>query len=165
LTPAALVSFYGNIEGTGEAAMARHYEEPRRLGDLAERLWLIRVDCLRCGHHRLIRPQTLYSRHGPSHPWRWIRFRCRCGSHDVEIRAGSAINLEDGPLPLWQRPDLMAIIAEAVYVYMHYAGGAVPPVTRDQAEAVAEIVLRRLMAAGVTVSPPREDPPPPPPAA
>lgn len=146
--------------------MARHHEGPKRLGDLAERLWVLRLDCRRCGHSCFVKPRTLYQRWGPSHPWRWLRFRCReCRSADILVRVGAPIDLQEAPVVLWRREDLLEIIADAVYRYFHYIGGNVVPISQDRAQAVAEMVLRRLMAAGVVISAPVPDPPPRPPAA
>jgi hypothetical protein len=125
---------------------------------------VLRVDCRRCGHYRFIRPSTLYRRLSPVHPWRWLRFRCnQCRSGDVVARAGAPIDLVDGPVPLWQRGDLLNIAAEAVQTYFTFTGGEVPRITRARVGAAAGIVLRRLMAAGVRVGEP--DPPAPPPPA
>jgi hypothetical protein len=75
-------------------------------------LWVLRLDCRRCGHASFVTPQTLYPRRGPSHPWRWLRFRCgNCRSRDVLVRAGPATRLQEAPLPLWRREDLLEIIA------------------------------------------------------
>jgi hypothetical protein len=93
--------------------------------------------------------------------WRWLRFRCgNCRSRDVLVRAGPATRLQEAPLPLWRREDLLEIIAEAVFTYFHYIGGDVVPISRERATTVAEVILRRLMAAGVQISEPEPEPPP-----
>jgi hypothetical protein len=143
--------------------VVRNFGGPKRLGDLAERLWVLRLDCRRCGHASFVTPQTLCPRRGPSHPWRWLRFRCgNCRSRDVLVRAGPSTRLQEAPLLLWRREDLLEIIAEAVFTYFHYIGGDVVPISRERASTVAEVILRRLMAAGVQISEPEPEPPPTP---
>jgi hypothetical protein len=86
------------------------------------------------------------------HPWRWLRFRCGdCRSGDVLVRAGAPIDLQDGPLPLWRREDLLDVIAEAIHTHFAYIGGDAVPISRDRARAVGETVMRRLIAAGLTM--------------
>jgi hypothetical protein len=75
---------------------------------------------------------------------------------DQPLDLGPPINLQDGPLPLWRREDLLTIVAEAVHTYFVYTGRDVPRISESQARAAAELVLRRLMAAGVAVSEPRK---------
>jgi hypothetical protein len=162
LTTAAEAGSLSEHKKNGEAALVRHHEGPKRLGDLAERLWVLRLDCRRCGHFCFVKPRTLYGRWGPSHPWRWLRFRCReCRSADVPVRAGRPIDLQQAPMPLWRREDLLEIIVEAVDTYCRYIGGDMVSISRERAEGIAEMVLRRLMAAGVQISAPEPENPPP----
>jgi hypothetical protein len=137
--------------------MAKYDPQQRRLGDLAESGLLLRLDCVRCGHHRLIRPWALIKGgKSPASPWRWMRFRCECGARDVLVRAGIEHQLaRDAPVPLYQREDLVAIVAEAVNASLRTAGW---PVERRVVHNTAVTVLRRFMAAGITVSEPQPPP-------
>ena len=129
--------------------------EPRRLGDLAERGYLIGLDCRRCGRNRLLSPWKLFPNQSPATPWRWLRFRCEsCGSADVLVRIGTAAQLAERPPALYEREDLLAILTEAIHTSLIYGGESIP-ITRDRARKVADTVLRRMMAAGISVSEPK----------
>lgn len=129
--------------------------EPRRLGDLAEQGLLLGLDCRRCGHHCLLLPWRLFPHRSPATPWRWLRFRCDdCGSADVLVRIGTAAALARHPTPLYEREDLLAVLTEAIHTSLTYGGNSLP-ISRERARLVATTVLRRMMAAGISVSAPR----------
>jgi len=116
---------------------------------------MIALDCRRCGHGVQLSPWRLIPRRSPSTPWRWLRWRCeRCGANDVLVRVGTALQLStQQPERLYDYEDLLAILSDAIYVGLHYDSDRVI-IDRDRARRLAVIVLRRLMAAGVSVSAP-----------
>jgi hypothetical protein len=127
--------------------------EPRRLGDLAEQGYMLGLNCQRCGHNRLLSPWSLFPCRSPATPWRWLRFRCeQCRSAEALVRIGSAAQLARSPVPLYERADLLAIVSDAVFVSLNYDGERLV-IDRQRAHRVAQLVLRRMMAAGATVSP------------
>ncbi len=114
---------------------------------MAERGLLLRIDCRRCGHHRLVAPWDLIRRRGPSTPWRWLRFRCNeCRSADVLMRAATPRELERGPVPLYERKELIQIVPDAIHTDLAAQDTCI---SKERARAVADAVLRRLMAAGL----------------
>lgn len=146
------------IEKEAAKAVVRYDPQHRRLGDLAEGGLLLRLDCRRCGHHRLLRPWAMIrGGKSPATPWRWIKFWCaECGARDVTVRAGLEHQLErDAPVPLYQREDLVALVVEGIDTTLRCSGMPIEPrIVRD----AARTVLRRFMAAGLDVSKP--EPPP-----
>jgi len=91
----------------------------------------------------------------PATPWRWMRFRCNaCRSADVLVRAGTPGQLGRGPALLYEREELIQIVAKAIHANLAERDTRI---SKERARAVADAVLRGLMAAGLTVS----DQPPP----
>lgn len=120
--------------------------EPKRLGDLiAAGAWL-RVDCNTCGRWALLRPKKIADRSGPSYPWRWLQFRCRCKSRDTTVRIGTPEKLRQLPppdaVPLYARQDVIAAVTHAIVT-------RVPDMKDMEALALAVAVLRQLDDLGV----------------
>ena len=72
------------------------------------------------------------------------------------VRAGTPRDLEHGPVPLYEREELVQIVTKAIHIGLAVQGERIP---EECARIAAHAVLRGIMAAGLTVS---ESPPPDP---
>ncbi len=62
----------------------------------------------------------------------------------------------DAPVPLYEREELIQVVAEAIHTDL---AARDTRISQERVRAVADSVLRRIMAAGLTVSePPPQDP-------
>ncbi len=61
----------------------------------------------------------------------------------------------DAPVPLHEREELIQIVAEAIHTDL---AARDTPISQECARAVADSVLRRIIAAELTVSEPPQDP-------